>query len=278
MSSITFIVLVGNKDVYRRCFLSSPLFQSGRGMADFQVLAQTGFKAASLALNDGIEKSDNELIVCVHQDVILPVTWADSFLEKRREVESLGVPVGVVGCWGITSGGERAGHVYHRDRQLYPRKSGDAGNSEPMSLPKKVETLDELLISFRKSSGLRFDPTLPSFFGYAVDLCLQSDAKGLQNFAIDCPCVHQTADQRRIRAELFQSNTYLVEKWRNVLPIHTPSGALDGKWSLWRDRLKLELQALAGYTPSRMWWEELPQVDPDLVLLASTCSTRHKSS
>src|SRR5579884_3468757 len=170
MSSITFIVLVGNQDTYQKCFLSSPLFQRKNGSTDFQIIAQSGFKTAGEAFNEGIERAVNDLIVCIHQDVILPINWDVRFLAKRSEVESLGPPVGVVGCWGITSEGERAGHVYHRDRQLFPRKVGDNGNRGPMALPQRVQTLDELLISFRKSSGLRFDPDLPSFFGYAVDL------------------------------------------------------------------------------------------------------------
>jgi hypothetical protein len=266
MPSITFIILVGNRDTYQKCFLSSPLFQRKDVGCDFQIIPQSGFKTAGEAFNDGIKRADSDLIVCVHQDVVLPARWAERFLAKLNEVESLGVPVGVVGCWGITSEGERAGHVYHRDRQLFPRKPGDNGNRGPMSLPTRVQTLDELLISFRKSSGLRFDPSLPSFFGYAVDLCLEAEAQGFQNFAIDCPCIHRTADQRGIRGELFQSATYLMDKWKQLLPIQVPTSPLESKSALWRERMKLRILDLLGYTPRRMWWEELPQVDPKDVL------------
>ncbi len=266
MSSVTFIVLVANAKTYQSCFLSSPLFQGKLGTGDFQIIPQSGFRTAGAAFNDGIEKAENDLVVCIHQDVMLPTRWSKRFLEKRNEVESSGVPVGAVGCWGITSDGERAGHVYHRDRQLFPRKPGDNGNRGPMSLPVRVQTLDELLISFRKSSGLRFDPCLPSFFGYAVDLCLEAEAKGLQNFAIDCPCVHQTVDQMRIRKELLQSETYLMNKWKRLLPIQVPTGPLEGKFALWRGWAKLWMLDLIGYTPPRMWWEELPKVDPNDVL------------
>jgi len=261
---ITFIILVGNEDVYQQCFLSSPLFSDTR--LDFQIIAQRGFGTAGAAFNEGIARAKHDLIVCIHQDVILPVHWSERFQARRGELESQGIPLGVVGCWGITSQGERAGHVYHRDRQLFPRKAGDNGNRGPMSLPQRVQTLDELLISFRKSSGLRFDPNLPSFFGYAVDICLQAEEQGLQNFVVDSPCVHQTADQRRIRKELFESASYILKKWKKLLPILTPTGPMEGNLALWRDRVKLRLLDLMGYTPPRMWWEELPQVDPEDVL------------
>ena len=269
MAGITFIVLLGNKEVYDKCFLASPLFQSKHRL-DFQIIAQQGFASAGRAFNDGIDRAAHDRIVCVHQDVILPTTWAARLSQKLRELEAQHVPLGVVGCWGITAEGERAGHVYHRDRQLFPRVPGDNGNRGPMSLPKRVQTLDELLISFRKSSGLRFDPDLPSFFGYAVDICLTAEAKGLQNFAIDCPCIHETVDQRRVRKELAESATYLMEKWSKLLPIPTPTGALEGKWALWRDRMKLRIQDSIGYTPAKMWWERLPKVDPREILFDET--------
>lgn len=103
--------------------------------------------------------------------------WAERFLASLDELDSQGLPVGVLGCIGITSAGELAGHIYRHDRELLSKDS----------LPARVETLDEMLIAFRKSSGLRFDPTVPSFFGYAVDLCLQASSAGLQNFAADAP-------------------------------------------------------------------------------------------
>lgn len=273
MQSISFIVLVGSNDIYRRCFLSSPLFRRQHGNHEFQLLAQSGFKTASQAFNDAIDKANNDLVVCVHQDVILPQAWAKSFCTKWSELERRDVPLGVVGCWGITSQGERAGHIYHRDRKMRPRRSGDNGNRGPMSLPARIQTLDECLISFHKSSGLRFDPELPSFFGYAVDLCLQAESRGFQNFAVDCPCIHQTADQRRIRKELFRSASYLIKKWKRLLPIATPTGPLESTSALWRDRLKLQIADMIGYSPSRMWWEELPQVDVADILSAETLPT-----
>jgi|SRR5579862_2019760 len=274
MPSITFIVLVGNKATYKNCFLSSPLLAMNNKSSQFQIIAQSGFRSAAEAFNEGIERAVNDLIVCIHQDVILPVNWDGRLLERRAEVESTGSSVGVVGCWGITAEGERAGHVYHRDRRMFPRKPGDNGNRGAMSLPRKVQILDELMISFRKSSGLTFDPFLPSFFGYAVDLCLQAEERGLQNFAIDCPCIHQTADPRRIRKELFASANYLMKKWKKLLPIPTPSGPLEGNLALWRDRIKLRIQDAIGYTPSRVWWEVLPKVDPSEVLFADHSTSR----
>ncbi len=151
MSSITFVVPVGSEELYGKCFLSSPLFAEGCGC---QVIAQRGFKTAGQAFNDGIEGAANDVVVFAHQDVVLPAGWARLFSARLKELESQGAPVGVVGCVGITLKGEPVGHIYRYDRELFP----------DLPLPARIETLDEMLVCFRKSSGLRFDPKLPSFF------------------------------------------------------------------------------------------------------------------
>lgn len=258
MSSMTFVVPVGSSDVYEKCFLSSPLFER---RSDFQVLAQTGFATSGLAFNDAIEKATNDVIVFAHQDVMFPAMWAEQFLLKLAELESRGVLPGVVGCAGISSAGEGAGHIYRHDREMFLQ----------CPLPARVETLDEMLIAFRKSSGLRFDPALPSFFGYAVDVCLQASSVGLQNFAMDVPCFHQAKNRKKMAKEFDSAWVYLLDKWRDVLPVRTLSGTLERGVSYWRERLKRSVFSAIGYSPTP-WWANLPQINPEEVLFANAVS------
>ncbi len=262
--SITFVVPVGSADVYEKCFLSSPLFKR---QDRFQILAQTGFGTSGQAYNDGIEKAENDIIVCVHQDVVFPAMWAGRFLASLAEIESLGIPIGVVGCIGITSKGEAAGHIYRHDREVFP----------PCPLPAKVQTLDEMLIAFRKSSSLLFDPAVPSFFGYAVDLCLQASTRGLQNFAVDAPCFHQAKNRKKMAKEFHSAWEYLLDKWREILPVQTLSGTLDGKGSYWIERLKQSVVHAIGYHPAP-WWKDLPRVNPEDVLYADSSPTQGRNN
>lgn len=253
MPSITFIVPVGSEDVFQKCFMSSPLF---KGESDFQILAQRGFKYAGEAFNHGLDKAASDLIVCVHQDVVLPATWAKRFLTSLESLESQAAPVGVVGCIGITLEGQCAGHIFRHDREFFP--------DHP--LPASIETLDEMLVSFRKSSGLRFDPALPSFFYYAVDMCLQAKSKGLHNFAVDAPCFHLSKNRNHsMPAEFWVSQEYMIRKWRSVLPVPTLSGTLGGKAAYWTERLKEGFFKAIGYTP-QPWWESLPQINAEEIL------------
>lgn len=258
LEPITFIVPVGNEDVYKNCFLASPLFtNASNGGLEVQILAQRGFRGAAAAFNDGLDKSKHDFIVCVHQDVILPVRWAERFLGQVKELEDSGVPLGVVGCIGSRPDGELAGHVYHRERQMYPQ----------IALPARIQALDELLVGFRKSTGLRFDLRLPSFFGYAPDICMEAAVKGLHNFVVDAPCIHETADRSMARRDIYPTWKYLREKWEAHLPIYTPTGPIDGLIEYWKDMLKDYVKQAFRYNPEP-WWKQLPALKREEILFA----------
>ena len=260
VEAITFIIPVGNEEIYSRCFLSSPLFTKQRTQGiEFQILAQRGFKGAAAAFNDGIDKARHDLIVCLHQDVILPLRWAERFIHQVKQLERSGVPLGVVGCIGCRFDGELAGHVYHRERQMFPAPK----------LPARIQALDELLVSFCKSSGLRFDPALPSFFGYAPDICMEAVVKGLHNYVVDAPCIHDTADRLMARRDIYSTWAFLRRKWKSHLPIHTPTGPIAGRWPYWKDMAKDYLFHVTGYTP-RQWWLQLPALKREEILFAET--------
>ncbi|MGI9102756.1 MAG: glycosyltransferase [Terriglobales bacterium] len=255
MSAITFVVHVGEgfQQEYDRYFQSSPLFAGDHG---FQIIIQRGFSTAGSAFNEAIEKSVNDVIVVSHLDVVFPAMWAQRFLGKLTELEASCSKVGVVGCIGMTPDGQPAGHVYRHDREFFPHTP----------LPAQVETLDGLLVCLRKSSGLRFDPALPSFFVHAIDLCLQASQAGLINFAVDAPCFHQGKNKQGLKPrESFTSLVSLVEKWKHTLPVRELSGPICGKPSYARHWLKKKLSHLLGYSPTP-WWKDLPRIDPQEIL------------
>jgi hypothetical protein len=261
LEPITFIVPLGNERIYKDCFLSSPLFTERNSRFTYQILEQRGFKGAAAAFNDGLDKAKYDLVVFLHQDVILPLRWAERFVTQLHELENSGIPVGVVGCIGCQSDGELAGHVYHRERQMYPA----------LALPARIQALDELLVAFRKSSGLRFDLRLPSFFGYAPDICMEAAVRGLQNFVVDSPCIHDTVDRKMARRDIYPTWKYLRDKWKAHLPIYTPTGPIDGFVEYWKDMLKDYVIQAVGYQP-QPWWMRLPALKREEILFADSIS------
>jgi hypothetical protein len=256
VEQVSFVIPVGDEDRFQKNFVSSPLFQDNPFL---EIMPQRGFANASLAFNDAIERASHDLIIFSHEDVVLPRNWLSVFCNA---LSMINVPdIGVVGCWGITANGQYAGHVFtHHDREL----------SANRSLPAEVETLDELLISFRKSSGLRFDCALPGFLCYSIDICVESSARGLLNFAIDAPCFHNAKGRYRFinQPQYYQGLKYIRKKWRRRLPIRTASGTIR-RYSAYPYLRAKEI--LYAFLKIKIipYWHYLPVINPDEKLKGS---------
>jgi hypothetical protein len=206
--SITFVIAVNNKNVFESNFLASPCLN---GSHPHQILVQEGFSSASIAYNDAIDRSTNDLIVFAHQDMIFPEFW---LLDLQRALDSLqqtDPEWGVLGCYGVTLD-EGRGYIY----------SGGLGvMGKPTDRPGPVQTLDEIVLILRKSSGLRFDDRLPHFHFYGADICMTAAARGLKSYAITAFCIHNTQQIFILPKEFYESYRYMKCKWKNSLPIST---------------------------------------------------------
>ncbi|MDX9933033.1 MAG: glycosyltransferase [Bacteroidales bacterium] len=246
---ITFVVPVNREDIYQRNFLASPLLRTG----EYQIIAQTGYRTAGEAFNDAIDRAANDIMVFCHQDVLLPTVWAKTFINNLLYLESVYNNIGVVGCFGATMRGQLAGHVYQNNREI----------SGSTRLPAEVDTLDDLLICFRKSKGIRFDEKLPEFALYSQDVCIQAKVNGRKNFAVDAPCFHNAPF--RDDGFTLSGEEYILEKWKYRLPIYTNCGVLGGcKAVFYKKVKKFALQALGISRPK--WFEKYPLIEPEKIL------------
>jgi hypothetical protein len=205
---ITFVVAVNKRDVLKKNLLASPSLCDPH---PHQILLQENFSSAALAYNDAIDKSVNDLIVFCHQDMFFPAPWTS---QLQRAIDYLGrrdSEWGVLGCSGITQHGLYRGHVY---------SSGVGFIGEP-SDPSEVQTLDEIVLIFRKSSGLRFDAALPHFHLYGTDICLRAAKKGMNSYAISAFCVHNTYTNYILPEEFYECCKYMRRMWSESLPIQT---------------------------------------------------------
>jgi hypothetical protein len=97
-------------------------------------------------------------------------------------------------------------------------KKGKEG--QEIDKPEPVETLDEIVLVIRKSSGLRFDPSLPHYHLYGTDICMAAREKGMMSFAIPAFCIHNTNQLLTLPAEFYECYRHVKRKWRKYLPIH----------------------------------------------------------
>jgi hypothetical protein len=209
--AITFVVPVaGGRRVLEENFLLSPILRTGH---EHQVLVMADYESAAAAYNAGIDRALNDVIVFVHQDVFLPQFWVDRLWASIRYLNQHDPEWGVLGCYGVAADGTRHGWVYSSPQGVIGR---------PFSPPERVRTLDEIVLIFRKSSGLRFDESLPHFHMYGTDICLHAAAEGRNNYSVPAFCLHNTNSYLILPPEFYRCYRYVQSKWRHVLPVETP--------------------------------------------------------
>jgi glycosyltransferase involved in cell wall biosynthesis len=205
----TFAVSTNNKEILQNNLMASPCF---RGPHPHQILVQESFHSAAAAHNDALRKAVNDIIVFVHQDILFPEAWVSQFEHSLEILKERDPNWGVLGCYGETLDDGGRGYVY----------SGGVGIlGKPFDLPAPVQTLDEIVLVLRVSSGLKFDELLPNFHFYGADICMQAAAKGLNNYAISAFCIHNTQLNLILPKEFYESYRYVKRKWKNSLPIQT---------------------------------------------------------
>lgn len=256
LDAITLVAAVNNLEILNSNLLRSPLLEPGHG---HQFLIRNGFQSASLAYNDALSQACNEIVVFVHQDVYLPQHWLSDLKRTIETLDAAAKPWGVIGCFGARVNAEGGlGSVY---------STGWGLQGKPIDKPEKVETLDEIVLVIRRSSGLRFDQSLPFYHMYGVDLCLSARSAGLECYAMPTFCVHNTSQLLVLPPEFFACYRHIKRKWPEYLPIHSSCitiSRLDGQ--LIRKRLEALANLLRGKRP-----RGAPRLeDPRTVLPASS--------
>jgi hypothetical protein len=210
--SITFVIPVADDEVLKNNFLSSPIFT---GKHKHEIIIQRGFISASTAYNSAIKISINDLVVFAHQDVILPESWVSRLEESIIYLENKSINWGVLGCYGVraeSGKGIGIGKVYTH---------GVGIHGQEIVMPENVDTLDEIVLVIRKSSGLLFNPTLPNYHLYGTDICLSAREKGLKIYVIPTFCIHNTNQLLILPKEYFACYWHIKKRWIKYLPIFT---------------------------------------------------------
>lgn len=206
---ITFVVAVNNRKLFDQNFLVSPCLGPAHA---HQILVQENFDSAAKAYNEGIDRAANDLIVFCHQDILLPKPWLFQLQCALHQLERRDPEWGVLGTYGKSQDGRGWGYVYSSGRDVI---------GEPLEQPVPVQTLDEIVLIVRKSSGLRFDESLPHFHLYGTDICLRAAQRGMKSYAISAFCIHNTHQTLVLPKEFYECCRHIKQVWKDSLPIQT---------------------------------------------------------
>ena len=148
----------------------------------------------------------------MHQDIILPERWTS---DLQRALDRLGEDDpgwGVIGSYGVRQNGKDRGYIY---------SSGLGVIGGPFERPVRIQTLDEIVLIFRRSSGLSFDDSLPHFHMYGVDICMAAEETGRKNYAISAFCIHNTQPSLILGEDFYDCCRHVRRRWKKQLPIQT---------------------------------------------------------
>jgi len=173
---------------------------------------QENFSSATKAYNSAIDRATHDLVVLAHQDIFLPETWMAQLNRALDVLDAEDPRWGVLGCYGVTPNDDGHGHVY---------SSGLGVMGKPFDRPAPVQTLDEIVLVLRKSSGLRFDERLPHFHFYGTDICLRAASRGMKSYAISAFCIHNTHQSLILPKEFYDCCKHIRRVWKDNLPIQT---------------------------------------------------------
>jgi len=194
------------------------------------------YSSISALYQDALENARHDLVFFIHQDVYLPVGWEERMFRALRNLEQRDASWGVLGAVGaLAPNGDQP-------KQLRGHWCDPSGYYYEKPLPHAVQSLDEQWLGVRKSRGVHFDPALPGFHCYGIDLSLTARDLGLESYAIDAFVWHKYRDPEgylvsrredsekilrrwsdKFMAEFLPSANYVESKWKKYLPFQTTS-------------------------------------------------------
>lgn len=202
----------------------SPLLQKGIALH-----VERGAPSATVAYARALGATSAEIVVLVHHDVFLPRGWDHLLVARLEELAARHPDWAVAGAYGVAPDHRQFGPVW-------TSSLGQIIGRVPLQ-PEAVQSLDEMLIVLRRSSGLRFDPSQPGWHMYGTDIVCAARAAGRGAYAIGLPCIHNDRFHDALGADFSESYRWMQRKWQRFLPIQTPVTKISRSGlHLWRER------------------------------------------
>lgn len=197
------------------------------------------FSSAGAALNHGARSARNDVVVFVHQDVVLHSLPA---LEVAA-AELLDAPdIGIMGAVGIDGEDQIIGRIRDRIVQI----------GEPAPAPRDVETLDEVLLMMTRAQVIREplseDPLL-AWHAYGVEYALRMRRAGLRAVARDIPLTHNSLSTNLARLD--EAHRHVGAAYPELVPIHTTCGTVRQ-----RPATTASEGLLRRFRSAGIWWNE----------------------
>ena len=143
------------------------------------------FDTLGQAINAGIEQAQHDLLVIVHEDVMLPTNWQNRFELSLSALEAHEDDWQVIGLVGWDADEKLIGHSSD------PHAYRDTLRHKHFA---QAARIDEQVLILKKSNGLFPDPDLPSIHNIGRDMAWRASKRNAGAYVINAPCIHKYAD------------------------------------------------------------------------------------
>lgn len=198
---------INDKETLRSNLMASSLLNDD----DVHSLFIEDARCASIAYNSVLQETAAPYVILAHQDVYLPKGFRENLSTAICAVEAIDKNWGVLGIVGMNVTCRLQGRIWSNGLQR------EIGNQ--LEHPVPVVSIDELLIVLRRSSGLRFDESLPGFHLYGTDIVLTALERGFGAYAFDGPVIHNSLSVKTLNSGYEAAYRYMQQKWHSRLPL-----------------------------------------------------------
>ena len=156
-----------------------------------EIICITGASSICEAYQEGLDNSNGQFCVFLHEDIIFHSTnWGDKLISYFREDQALGL-VGVAGAksktlvpsawWDCPEGDKVIRIIQH----FSTGEIKDQNQGFNKSKIERVAIIDGVFMALRKNKSIHFDKSLDGFHGYDLDLSLSVIKAGYTIYVTD---------------------------------------------------------------------------------------------
>ena len=238
---LSFVVVRFSDEYEQNILASSDVNNQLNELITINNFCNLNYDSLAHAMNAGIEESNNEIIVIVHEDTFLPDGWQTELEIAIEGIEKNDPDWGILGVAGLDKNGSPAGHYSDPNNFCNTFKNGERFV--------EATSVDEHLMMFRRKLNPKADENIVGIHGIGTDMVLTAIESGNKCYIINAPSIHKYKDgngktiQRIMdspkikdrlnyayKADKACCDEYVSKKWDEITPFNSIVTHYD-KWT-----------------------------------------------
>jgi len=183
---LSFVVVHFSDEYEQNILASSDVNNQLNELITIDNFCNLNYDSLAHAMNAGIKKSANEIIVIVHEDTFLPNGWQSELELAIENIEKNDPNWGILGVAGLDINGNPAGHYSDPNNFCHTFNNGERFV--------EATSVDEHLMMFRRNLNPKADENIVGIHGIGTDMVLTAIENGNKCYIINAPSIHKYKD------------------------------------------------------------------------------------